>query len=144
MAYANRLTGTGLVVTFLPTGGNPLTDTVTLTGDQTTFETDRKVDTVDVTAGNETARAFRPTIESLDWTLTIFDAQQSYLGSIQPRKEGKLSIYKTGVGSGKPVEEFNVLITGYSESYPFDGALEIQITGVRQSAHLVEVGSLQT
>ena len=144
MSYADRLVGTDLVVTFLPAGGNPLTDTITLTGDQTTFEIDRKVDTVDVTAGNEKARAFRPTIESLDWTLTIFDAQQSYLNRIQPRKEGKLSIYKVGLGSGKPIEEFNVLITGYSESFPFDKSLEIQITGVRQGAHLVEVGSSQS
>lgn len=139
MAASDRLTGTDLVIKFTPTGGSVLT----ISGDYTKFSTSRKLDTVDVTAGNEKQRYFKPTIESFDFTLNIFDAVQSYNVSILPRTEGLLQIYSKGVGSGKPIIEFNALFTGYDEDFPFDGALEINITGVRQGAMVSEVGTVQ-
>lgn len=142
MGYADRLTGSDLVVEFLPVGGTPGTDEIVMTGDQTAFNFSRKLDTVDVTAGNEKERAFKPTIESLDWSLSIYDADQSYLADILPRAEGKLSIYKIGNAATKPVVSFNTLLTGYDEDFPFDGALEIQLSGVRQGAMVEEIGSV--
>ncbi len=139
MAAADRATGTDLVVKFTPSGGSQ----VTITGDQTKFSTTRKLDTVDVTAGNEKNRFFKPTIEGLDFTLNIFDANQSYKIYLLPRLEGLLQIYQLGVGTGKPVVSFNALLTGYDEDFPFDGALEITITGNRQGAMIAEVGTVQ-
>lgn len=144
MGYADRLTGSETVVVFLPVGGVAPGDNITITGDQTAFNFSRKLDTVDVTAGAEKERAFKDTIESLDWSISIFDADQSYQEDILPRAEGKLSIYKEGIGTGKPVVSFNTLLTGYDEDFPFDGALEIQISGVRQGAMIDEVGSVQS
>src|SRR5574341_2622559 len=109
MAAADRLTGTDLVVNFTPSGGS----LSTISGDQTAFSFSRKLDTVDVTAGNEKERYFKPTIESMDFTLDIFDANQVYQVDIKPRKEGLLQIYKQGLGSGKPILSFNALFTGY-------------------------------
>ena len=139
MAAADRLTGRELVVRFTPDGGS----VTTITGDQTSFSFDRQLDTVDVTAGNETERYFKDTIEGLEWTLMIFDADQSYLADILPRAQGLLEVMKEGVGSGKPIFSFNTLINANTEDYPFDGALEIEISGVRQGAMVEEVGSVQ-
>lgn len=139
MAASARLTGTDLVVKWTPSGGS----LTTITGDQTKFSTSRKFDTVDVTAGSEKQRYFKATVESLDFTLNIFDATQAYLAQILPGKEGVLQIYPTGVGATKPIVSFNALLTGYDEDFPFDGALEITITGVRQGAMISEVGTVQ-
>lgn len=139
MAAADRLTGTDLVVNFTPSGGS----LSTISGDQTAFSFSRKLDTVDVTAGNEKERYFKPTIESMDFTLDIFDANQVYQVDIKPRKEGLLQIYKQGLGSGKPILQFNALFTGYDEDMHFDGALEISLSGVRQGAMVADFGSTQ-
>ena len=143
MSYADRLTGSDLVVVFLPSGGTAPADNKTVTGDQTAFNTSRKLDTVDVSAGNEAQRAFKGTLESLDFTLNIFDADQSWAADVMPGDEGTLTIYKEGIGAGLPVQSFNCLITGLDEDFPFDGALEITITGVRQGAMIDEIGSTQ-
>jgi len=134
MAAADRLTGSDLVVIF---GGT------TITGDQTSFGFDRNLDTVDVSAGNEQSRYFKDTLEGLEFNLSIFDADQSYLASILPRSTGTLEVRKEGTGSGKPTFSFSALITGYSEDMPFDGALEIEITGVRNGDMITEVGTTQ-
>ncbi len=134
MAAADRLTGTDVVVIF---GGT------TLTGDQTSFGFDRTLDTVDVTAGNEQSRYFKDTIEGLEWNLSIFDADQSYLSSVLPRATGVLEVRKEGTAGGRPTFSFNALITGYSEDMPFDGALEIEITGVRNGDMVTEIGTTQ-
>lgn len=139
MAAADRLTGSDLVVKFTPSGGSLLT----ITGDQTSFSFSRKLDTVDVTAGNEKERYFKPTIESMDFSLDIFDANQSYQVNIKPRVEGLLQVYKQGIGAGKPILSFNVLWTGYDEDFPFDGALEIALSGVRQGAMIADIGTVQ-
>lgn len=134
-----RLVGSDIVVRFTPSGGS----LTVITGDQTKFSFTRKLDTVDVTAGNERQRYFKATIESLDWSMTIFDAEQSYQTIILPFAEGLLEVMKKGVGTGKPVISFNALITGYDESFPFDGALEISLTGHRQGAMIKEIGTVQ-
>lgn len=134
-----RLTGGDLAIQWTPVGGS----LVLITGDQTKFSMSRKLDTVDVTAGSERQRYFAPTIEALDWSLDIFDAEQSYQVQVLPSTQGLLSVMKKGVGTGKPIVQFNGLITGYDESFPFDGALEISLTGVRQGAMIKEYGQLQ-
>jgi|SRR5689334_8417407 len=134
-----RLVGTDLVVRFTPSGGS----LTVITGDQTKFSFSRKLDTVDVTAGNERQRYFKSTIESMDFSLTIFDAEQSYKNILLPFTEGLLEIMSKGVGVGKPVIAFNALMTGYDEDLPFDGALEITINGNRQGAMVSEVGTIQ-
>ncbi len=140
MTAANRLTGSNLLVNWTKTGGT----LAAITGDQTKFSFSRKMDTVDVTAGSETERYFLATVESLDFTLNIFDAGQTFKANCLPGDTGLLEIQPTGTGTGKPVVSFNALITGYDEDFPFDGALEITITGVRNGAMIQEVGTVQT
>lgn len=134
-----RLVGTDLVVRFTPTAGS----LTVITGDQTKFSFSRKLDTVDVTAGNERQRYFKATIESMDFSLTVFDAEQTYKTILLPFTEGLLEVMSKGVGTGKPVVAFNALITGYDEDFPFDGALEITINGNRQGAMIKEIGTVQ-
>lgn len=139
MAPVDRLTGSALVVKYTPSGGS----ITTITGDQTSFSFDRTLDTVDVTAGSEKERYFKDTIEGLEWTLMIFDADQTYLVNILPRSNGLLAVMKKGVGAGLPIMSFNTLITSYTEDFPFDGALEIEVSGVRQGAMVNEIGTVQ-
>lgn len=144
MTYSDRLTGSDLLVIFLPDGGTAPADNVTMTGDQTAFKASFKLDTVDVTAGNEKERAFKDTIESMDFSMTVFDANQSWQGVVKNRSQGKFTVMKEGLGTGKPVISFIGLVTGYDEDFPFDGALEINISGVRQGAMIDDIGTLQS
>jgi len=138
---ANRKTGSATVAIFRPE--NTVDDYTLVGDDQTTFKFDSSVDTVDVTAGSETERYFKPTIEGLTWSLSLYDAGQSFKDKIQPRQEGRLTVYPDGVGSGLEYFQMNVLIESYNETFPFDGVREIEIAGMRQGAMLVPIGSLQ-
>lgn len=140
MAASDRLTGSALVVKYTPVATGV---EVTISGDQTSFSFDRTLDTVDVTAGSEQTRYFKDTIEGLEWTLMIFDAEQSYQPNILPRSNGLFKVMKKGVGAGLPIMSFNTLITSYTEDFPFDGALEIELSGVRQGNMVSEIGTVQ-
>lgn len=118
--------------------------TITITGDFTNFSYNRQTDMADLTAGNGTARYEKPTIENMDWSLSIFQAKQSYVNVIQPQATGQMWVYPDGIGSGKPYFSFNAVIGGFNETYPFDDAIEIEMSGVRQGEMLIEVGSVQS
>jgi hypothetical protein len=132
---------TGSIAVTVDTAGQGI---VTLTGDFTNFSYNRQTDMADLTAGNGTARYEKPTIENMDWSLSIFQAKQSYVGVIQPQATGQMWVYPDGIGSGKPYFSFNAVIGGFNETYPFDDAIEIEMSGVRQGEMLIEVGSVQS
>lgn len=136
MAAIDRLTGSGLVVNWTKDGGS----LQTVSGDQTNFSFNRKGDMVDVSAGSETKRTYKGTLEDLDFTLDIFDADQAFQDELLPLTTGLLEIYKKGTGSGKPLVSFNAIIGGYNVKEPFDGAIEISITGKRSGTMVHEVG----
>lgn len=140
MAASDRNVGTNVVLTFTPDGGSA----ITLSADFTAFSMNRSVDTVDVTAGNETSRYHKATIEDMDVSITLFDAGQTFKDDLLPGVFGVLNVQQEGTGSGLPEVEFNFLITGYNESMPFDDAIEIEISGKRLGAMVSEVGSTQT
>lgn len=144
MSASTRLTGTDLVVEFLPEGGVAGTDEIVLTSDFTSFSFNRSVETVDVTASNEKERTVKETIESMDFNIMLFDAEQTYQADILPKACGLLSVYPTGKTSGEKYFSFNMILTGYSEDFPFDGALEIEVAGQRQGAMVAEIGSTYT
>lgn len=141
MAASDRLTGTNAVVEFLLTGDTPSADEVVLSADFTSFSYNRQTDTVDVTAGNEGVRYEVGTIESMDWSLMMFDANISNLSKLKPGNTGLLSIYKEGKTGGLPKLAFNVLITGMSTDVSFDGAIEIDLSGVRLGAMVSDIGT---
>lgn len=143
MAPSDRLVGSNMQIDFLPAGGTPGVDEITLSADYTAFSYNRQVDVVDVTAGNELNRYVKDTIESMDGSITFFDATQSYANDILPRAQGLMTVYAEGVGSGLPYFAMNIIITGYSEEMPFDGALEIELSWQRQGAMVTEIGSTQ-
>jgi len=141
MAASDRIVGSAVVVKFQPTGDSTV---YTLSADFTAFNWSRTVDVVDVTAGNEQERYEKDTIEALDFTLNLFDADPTYLTKIKPRANGQFWIYKKGEGTGLPVLSFYVLFKSMSEDMPFDGALEIEVTGSRRGAMILDIGSVQT
>lgn len=140
MAALDRKTGGAHVVRFTPQGGSAQV----ITADYTSFKHNRKLDTVDVTAGAETSRTSKPTIEGLDFTLSIYNAGQAWLSQVLPRVQGVLEIMEDGIGVGLPVIEFVALLTDFSVDTAFDGAVEIEIKGMRQGAMTKELGSVQS
>lgn len=139
MAAVDRIVGSNMVITWTPDGGSA----VQLEGDFTEFSADRSLDTVDVTAGNETSRYHKGTVEGLEFSITIFDANQTYKDDILPGVVGVLNVKPEGTGAGLPEFEMNALFTGYNESFPFDGALEIELSGMRLGDMVIEYGSVQ-
>jgi hypothetical protein len=145
MAVADRYTGANVLIEFLPEGGTAPADVEVLSADFTSFSYDQSTDTVDVTAGNETERAFVPTITSLDWTINAFDTQSGidktvvYAGA-----KGKLTVYPKGKVNGAEMFSFNTVINGLNVESPFDGAVEIEITGQRSGAMIDDFGSTYT
>lgn len=139
MACADRRTANSAVITWTPDGGSA----VQLEGDFTTFSFDDTIDTEDATAGNETDRCFVPTIRSVEGSITIYDAKQTYKGDIQPGQKGVLNMKPDGTGSGLEEVECTAYMTGYSEEFPFDGLLEIELSWTRSGAWAKAPGSLQ-
>lgn len=139
MAALDRRTGGAHVVRFTPQGGSAQV----ITADYTKFNDNRKLDTVDVTAGSETSRTSKPTVEGMDFSLSIYGANQSWLVNVLPRVQGVLEIMEDGIGVGLPIVEFTALLTDFSRNVAFDGAVEIEIKGMRQGAMSKEVGSVQ-
>lgn len=140
MAAENRIVGTNVKLTFTPDGGTA----IDLEADFTEFSIDRSTDTVDVTAGNETERYHKATIENLEWSATLYDTNPAYKGDLLPRTKGTLLVQPEGAGVGLEEFEFETLLTSYNETYPFDGVLEIELSGVRLGAMTTEQGTAQT
>lgn len=145
MAVADRYTGANVVIEFLPEGGVEAQDVEVLTADFTSFSYDQSTDTVDITASSEDERAFLPTITSLDWTVSAFDTQVGIDKSVMyAGAKGLLRVYPKGITDGEEMFSFNTVINGLNVESPFDGAVEIEITGQRTGAMVVDFGSTVT
>jgi len=140
MAYADRYTGRDLVVEWTPEGGS----LTTLNGDFTSFSLNRKADTVDVSAGNQRSREFLTTLDSLDWSLSIFGGAEAALDTIVEGTKGLLSVYPKGKTSGNPVRSFNAIVTSLQETFPFDGAVEVEVSGIRNGTMIKDIGDIVT
>ena len=140
MAYADRYTGRDVVVEWTPSGGS----LTTLHGDFTSFSLDRKADTVDVTAGNQRSREFLTTLDSLDWSLSIFAGTDAVLGTIIEGTSGLLTVYPKGKTTGMPIRSFNAIVTSVQETFPFDGAVEVEVSGVRTGDMIKDIGDTYT
>ncbi len=138
MAYADRFTGRDATFVFTPAGGG---GPFTLSGDFTNFSMDYKQDVVDVTAGNEQDRRFLTTLRSLDWTLSVYNGDETILANVKVGSVGQLDVYPKGNASGRPIRSFDVIVTSYQESYPFDNVSEVEIGGVRNGPMASDIGA---
>lgn len=140
MAYADRYTGRDVVIEWTPSGGT----LTTFHGDYTSFSLDRKSDTVDVTAGNQQSREFLTTLNSLDWSLSIFAGDETDFATLKEGTEGLLAVYPKGKTVGEPIRSFNAIITSVQETFPFDGAVEVEVNGVRTGDMIKDIGDTYT
>lgn len=136
MAVSNRYTGAALVLEFTPTSGS----LIVVSGDQKAFELNRTSDKVDITAANETAKSFLPTQTTADWTLSIFAADEAVYKYLKERATGLMDVYPKGKSAGMPRRSFNVIVEKFAESWPFDGAAEISISGTKNGAFVYDIG----
>lgn len=140
MAITDRYTGKNLVVEFLPTGGTEGTDEIVVTSGWTSFSFERSSDMADVTAGNETARSYVPTIEDASWSISFFDEQaNSNYVELLPLSTGRLYVYPQGKTSTKQKIVFDVVVESYNVTYPFDDAVEVELSGKRTGAMISEI-----
>ena len=135
-----RLIGREVIVDFQPNGG---TIRYALSGEQSEFSWTRTMDTADVTAANEPERYHVATIESLEFEMTVFYSVQVFHKSIQPGCAGILRVFPQGIGSGKQIISFEALLTDYSPSFPFDGPITVNVSGMRVGSMINDVGDVQ-
>lgn len=136
MAYSDRFTGRNLRVDFTPEGGS----LHTVSGDFTAFSMDRSADTVDVTASSEQDRSFLTTLRSVDWSLSIYGGDDSDVAQYMLEgTAGLLEVYPRGNTAGLPIISFNAIVTGFNQSYPYDGAVEYEISGIRNGAFISDI-----
>lgn len=139
MALSDRFTGRDLTVRFTPDLGV----ITTISGDFTSYSEDVKFDQVDVTAGNERARAHLHTIESVDFSMDAYFATEVLFNIMKAGAQGVLTVYPKGIGTGKPVHSFYALIASSTITSPHDGAVELAISGMRSGAMILDYGSVQ-
>lgn len=125
MAVANRFTGADLYVEWVHSGG-----TVNLTGDQRTLSVTRNMETADVTAGADGARAYKATIKNFSASLDVMytgTAGSATFGVLTLGAEGTLRYYPSGTASGNSKGAFPALVTNTSIEIPYDDAVTLAL-----------------
>lgn len=99
----------------------------TLTGSHRTLRVSESYETVDATREGDTFHRRATTVSDGSASLTIFRDTGDTTRPVNPGTEASLVWGPRGNGVGMPRYTVNALCTGYDESYPFDGAVEINI-----------------
>lgn len=140
MAFADRFTGKDVYVEFTPDGGS----LGQISGDQTEVTIDNTTDTADATAGSETDRSYIPTLTSREVGLTSFFGAEATYANIKERTEGVLTVYPKGKTSGQPMRSYNVIVTAFNVSYPFDDVAQLEATFQVSGTPIANVGDTYT
>jgi len=121
MANCNRMTGKALVVEFVTTD---------ISGDYRTFEFTEDFQTVDLTAGPDTAMCYGTTFTdgkaSFSGLYNTADIDNVWTAT-EKGTEGDLVWYPEGNEQGKPRYTVNAIVTSRGQNYPYDGAIELSI-----------------
>lgn len=100
-------------------------------------------DTVDMTAINEEARIEMTTVSDGTFSLSVYEALQEWRHMIIDGMEGYLTVYETGIGTGKRYFVWDALFTETSVSLEQFEKIEIEISGRRNGLDIIPVGSYQ-
>ncbi len=127
MSANQRLTGPDLVVQFVPSGGG----TLTLSGDQTSFEYTFDTNEADMTAGSDAYQYMKPTIKFNSATMsTLYRGtyDNTTWGSLAVGTEGQLYFYPEGETSNKPKGGFPAYVKTKSAPIPHNERIERRVT----------------
>lgn len=139
MAFSDRFTGEGLVVKAVPTGGSELT----LSTDYTAFSFSRKIDNVDVTAGNEQDKEKLVTKNDLSWSLDVFGGDDTTWDAFTTVKTGVMTVYRHGIANGLEYFSFNYVLEGADTATGTDKAETLTCSGSRSGSMVLDFGSVQ-
>lgn len=126
MSFSQRITGKNAKVYWIDGSG-----TADLSGDRRALEISDSYDTVDASAGTDTARGMKPTLRVLGATLTalhIGTAGTATYARIDAGSEGTLVWGPIGTASGAPKGAFPAVVKSFNTSFPYDNNAEINIT----------------
>ena len=100
-------------------------------------------DTVDMTAINEEARIEMTTVSDGTFSLSVYEALQEWRHMVVDGMEGYMTVYETGIGTGKRYFVWDALFTETSVSLEQFEKIEIEISGRRNGLDIIPVGSYQ-
>lgn len=126
MSFSQRITGKNAKVLWIDGSG-----TVDLSGDRRALNISDSYDTVEMSAGTDTARAYAPTLRVLGADLTalhIGTAGTANYARVEAGDVGTLAWGPIGTASGAPKGAFPAVVKTFNTSFPYDGAAEVNIT----------------
>lgn len=138
MSLANRYRGgEGLVLQWITSGG-----TFTMSDDYTTFDVDKSIDLIEVTAGSEADKVFVNGIKDGSAKLTFYAQGAGGTANEAQLVEGTAGtlVYSPrGTASGKPKRGFAAIIKSGNEKWPNDEAAEVSVEWQKQGAMVYAV-----
>lgn len=139
MSLASRLTGKNLWVAWVDAQG-----TVVASGDQTSFDPDFKMDTVDMSAGSDNVRSYLPTLKDLTMKLERFilggtanvgTATLNY--RMREGAVGTILWAPEGTATGFSKWGIVALVSDFAMKFPFDDKAMVTIELKPQGADLL-------
>lgn len=126
MSFSTRQIGKNLKVFWIDASG-----TVDLSADRRAFDFTYETETLEMAAGNDTARAYKPTLMALGGELTALyngTAGTASMSRVKPQSEGTVVWGPDGTATGRPKWGFPAVVKTQNYSYPYPDAIEVTIS----------------
>jgi len=142
MASAGQYVGSSWYGTWITSGG-----TFVLSGNQTMFGTERTVDTVEVTAGSDTQKAYLPTVTDNKFSYAYYDAGTAaaagtaLAAQLKPNTSGTITFGPQGTATGKPKYQIAAVVTSQKIEYAFDAAALFEVEFLGSGSWVLDHGS---
>lgn len=105
-----------------------------LSADMSEFQYEESAETTDVTGLSEEEQEVLVTKSSCSYSLSLYEANQSWAYQIHQGQEGRIRVFNQGKVSGKKYLEMECLIESVSGNTPDHDVLEKEVSGMRQGA----------
>ncbi len=118
---------------------------VVLSAQASAFSWERSVETVDVTALSEYDRIEIPVAESVSFDLSLYKVEagtEVWVYSVYPGNNGVFWVFPEGKIIGKENFKFKALFADAGEDFPDHEKVEIELSGSRQGAWIVQPNSI--
>ncbi len=93
------------------------------------FETDEEIDTIDQSAGADTAKTYLTRLEDGTAKLKLLDQNDgtALWGAVDKGVEGTLEWAPEGTAAPNPKHSVNAIVTKRSKKFPYDDLVEIDV-----------------
>lgn len=141
MASSGQYVGSSWYGTWITTGG-----TFVMSGNQTKFGLERTVDTVEVTAGSDTQKAYLPTVTDNKMSYAYYDAGTAatagtaIANALKPNTQGTITFGPQGTATGKPKYQIAAVVTSQKIEYAFDAAALYEVEFLGSGSWVIDHG----